>query len=49
MITIKLNILKTVIKIIVFLALSYLILSFNANTSYTNFTNQDSVMKNFYP
>lgn len=49
MIAINLNILKTVIKIILFLVLSYFILSFNANTSYTNFVSQDSVMENFYP
>jgi hypothetical protein len=49
MITINLNIIKTVVKIIVFLVLSYLILSFNANTSYNNFTSQDSTMQNFYP
>ena len=47
--TINLNIIKTVVKIILFLVLSYLILSFNANISYNNFTSQDSVMENFYP
>jgi len=49
MITINLNIIKTVIKVIVFLALSYFILNFNANISYNNFTSQDSTMENFYP
>jgi hypothetical protein len=49
MITINLNIIKTVVKVILFLALSYFILSFNANISYTNFVSQDSVMENFYP
>jgi hypothetical protein len=49
MITINLNIIKTVVKIILFVVLSYFILSFNANISYNNFTSQDSTMENFYP
>jgi hypothetical protein len=49
MITINLNIIKTIVKIILFLALSYFILSFNANINYINVTTQDSIMENFYP